>query len=250
MHWDEGDLRIGAMPLWAQIADRLRSSIEDNSFPEGTKLPSESEIVARFGVSRATARKALDQLASEDLVVRRSGIGTTVLFRQVEQSLNLLSSFQEDMLARGFAPSYRGISVSVISTNQRVAEALDIETGSRVIRIERLLLADGAVIAHSISWLSPNFVEPSELSAAENSGSGSLYAWLEKAHHVKITQGTEIIEAKVADANLAKQLEIPLGSAVLDAQRIARATDGRAIEFVQRQYRADRYRYRIELVRP
>lgn len=250
MTWDKKDLQIGAMPLWAQIADRFRSAIETGEFVEGMYLPSEAQLVARFRISRATARNGLNHLASEGLVSRSSGKGTTVLPDRVEQPLNLLTSFHEDMDARGFTPGYQEISVAVDTVDQTVADALGINAGAQSIRVERLLLANGVAIAHSTSWLSPTFVTLDELPAVQKSGSSSLYAWLEEVHQLKITHGTEIIEAKVADARLAKQLDIPRGEAVLDARRTARTEDGRTIEYVQRQYRADRYRYRIELVRP
>ncbi len=237
------------MPLWAQIADRFRSAIENGEFVEGMDLPSEAQIVARFRVSRATARNALNHLANEGLVSRRSGKGTTVLPDRVEQPLNLLTSFYEDMNARGFTPSYREVSVAVDVVDQTVADALGIGVGAQSIRLERLLIANGVVMAHSTSWLSPTFVPLDELPAVQKAGSSSLYAWLEEVHQLRITHGTEIIEAKVADTRLAKQLEIPRGGAVLDARRTARTEDDRTIEYVQRQYRADRYRYRIELVR-
>src|SRR6188768_2744460 len=104
MAWNDADLAKSAMPLWAQIAERLRTAIADGEFTEGDDLPSESLLVARFGVSRATARNALSQLANEGLVERRSGKGTTVLPARVELPLNLLSSFAEDMRSRGMRP--------------------------------------------------------------------------------------------------------------------------------------------------
>jgi len=250
MTWDKADLQLGEIPLWVQLAERFREEIGRGVFPEGSDLPSEAQIVARFNISRATARNALNRLASEGLVVRRSGKGTTVLPTRVEQPLNLLSSFSEDMNSRGFEPGYKEIAVSVDRVDQYVADALGVDLGTEVIRIERLLLANHVAMAHSTSWLSPAFVALDQLPMAQKLGSNPLYVWLEHTRAVKITQGTEIIAAKVVDATLGKQLGVPAGSAVLDARRTARVEDGRAVEHVQRQYRADLYRYRIELVRP
>jgi GntR family transcriptional regulator len=250
MAWDSEDLVHGAMPLWAQIADRLRSSIDSGEFIEGQDLPSEAQIIRRFNISRATARNAMGQLAAEGLVVRRSGKGTTVLPSRVEQPLNLLSSFTEDMNSRGLTPGYGEITVMIDALEQRVADVFGVETCTPAVRIERLLLANGFAIAHSVSWLAPAFVPPEAIPAGETLESSSLYVWLERAHGLRISNGTEVIEARVADAHLAQQLNIAAGSPVLNATRTARTSDGNAIEFAERQYRADRYRYRIELVRP
>ncbi|MGO1972931.1 MAG: GntR family transcriptional regulator [Propionibacteriaceae bacterium] len=250
MSWDDEGLVIGTMPLWAQIADRLRAGIAKGEFVEGDVLPSEAQIMGRFEISRATARAGLNQLASEGLVERRSGKGTRVLPSKVELPLNLLSSFSEDMNSRGLKPGYGEVTITVEPLEGHVAEALETRTGVRAVRVERLLLANKKVIAHSTSWLSPAFIPASDAPNAQAITRGPLYQWLEVEHGFRVTHGTEVIEGGVADAELAERLGIAAGSAVLIANRTARIRDGKPIEYVERQYRADRYRYRIELVRP
>lgn len=250
MSWDNADLIAGTMPLWAQIADRLREGVEKGEFVEGDVLPSEAEIMDRFGISRATARTGLNQLASEGLVERKSGKGTRVLPARVELPLNLLSSFSDDMRSRNLKPGYGQVTITVEPLQRHVAEALETRTGTRAIRVERLLLANNAVIAHSTSWLAPKFISVRNVPNAQAITRGPLYQWLESEHGLRVTHGTEVIEGGVADAELAERLGIKAGAAVLQANRTARMLDGKPIEYVERQYRADRYRYRIELVRP
>jgi GntR family transcriptional regulator len=252
MAWNDGDLLygVGTLPLWSQLADRFREGIATGEFSEGDDLPSESQLVARFSISRATARNALNQLATEGLVSRRSGRGTSVLPRPVEQPLNLLSSFSEDMGRRGLVAEYKNTVFTVEAAASHVAIALDIEAGSEVIQIERLLVASGMAMAHSASWLAPSFAHPRDLAEVRQLASGPLYAWLKASRSVVITHGTEVIEAKVAGPELAKQLGIVPGAAVLHASRTARTEPGNPVEYVERQYRADRYRYRVELIRP
>lgn len=237
------------MPLWAQIAERLRRGIADGEFGEGDDLPSESQLIERFGVSRATVRSALGQLASEGLVERRSGKGTKVLPPQIELPLNLLTSFAEDMTSRGMRPGYGHQVVRVDEVPRRAALALEIEEGTTTVKLERELLANDSVIALSVSWMSPSFIGIADTEPLQSLES-SLYTWLEDQRDVRIAHGTETIEAAVADAALAARLGISEGGAVLNASRVARATNGAPIEYVQRSYRADRYRYRVELVRP
>ena len=249
MAWHEGELTKGAMPLWAQIADRLRAGIANGEFAEGDDLPSESELVERFRVSRATARNALGRLGSEGLVERRSGKGTRVLPPAIELPLNLLSSFSEDMASRGMKPGYGHLSVTVAKAPATVAIALAIPAETPVVQVERQLLANGAAIAYSTSWLLPQAI-PIETVDELRSYRHSLYAWLEKQCGVRVTHGTETIQAGVANAQIASQLGINPGAAVLNATRLARVRDGTVVEYVERSYRADRYRYRVELVRP
>ncbi len=79
MRWDDVNLDEGPVPMWSQIADRLRRAIEDGTFKPGDALPGEAEINKRFGVSRSTSRAALDHLETEGLIKRRSGLGSIVI---------------------------------------------------------------------------------------------------------------------------------------------------------------------------
>ena len=139
MSWDDDDLLIGPIPLWAQIAEHLRAAVTRGEFVVGSRLPSEAELNKRFGVSRATARTALDRLETEGLITRRSGKGSIVCAPPVEQPLNLLSSFSDDMRDRGLKPGYGDVSVTVEQASSAVATALQIEQGADVVRVERLL---------------------------------------------------------------------------------------------------------------
>lgn len=249
MAWDSDDLTPGPVPLWFQIAERLTASLEAGEFVVGDTLPSEAELGRRFSVSRTTARAALGSLAQRGLITQKSGRGSIVLPRKVEQPLNLLSSFSEDMRARGLAPGYRDVRVDAAPAPADVAAELKVTHGHRVVRVRRVLLADDVPIAMSESWLSPR-VLATDADLSEVDSLTSLYDWLERHRGVRVAIGTEVIEGGVADEELAALLETTGGSAVLVARRTACDHDGAPLEYAVRHYRADRYRYRIELSRP
>ncbi|MGU3502349.1 GntR family transcriptional regulator [Mycobacterium sp. C31M] len=249
MSWDTDDLVPGPVPLWFQISERLQASMDAGEFGVGDALPSEAELGRRFTVSRTTARTALGNLAKLGLIEQKSGRGSIVLPRRVEQPLNLLSSFNEDMQARGLKPGYRDVQVDTVNASDEVAAELGLDDAQPVVRIRRVLLADDAPIAVSESWLSPKVLHPdAELPEARHIA--SLYVWLERERGMRVTTGREVIEAGVADDALADTLETTGGSAVLVARRTACDHEGIPLEYVVRHYRADRYRYRIELSRP
>jgi GntR family transcriptional regulator len=250
MSWDDEDLASGPVPLWFQIAERLRTAVEKGEFLPGDRLPPESALERRFGVSRTTARAAMEQLVHEGLITRKSGKGSTVQPRRVDQPLNLLASFSEDMRARGLVPSYRTLRVKRAAATSDVASELGIDRGERVVCIERLLLADGTPLATSTSWLPPWVTAAGRLPTTARLDSGSLYEWLDVECGARIAAGTEFIEAGVADADVASLLEISKSSPVLRAARTARTVDGRAVEYAVLHYRADRYRFRVDMVRP
>jgi GntR family transcriptional regulator len=246
--WDDEDLAGGPVPLWFQISERLRTALEKGEFVRGEALPSETALTKRFGVSRTTARAALDHLESAGLIERRSGRGSIVLPPKVEQPLNLLTSFGEDMRARGLRPGYRDVRTAVVRAGAEVAAALGVEPDAQVVKVDRLHLADDDPIALSSSYLSPAAVLPDE-TIDDAALSASLYAWLDH-RGVRIAGGTEMIESDVADEETADRLQVPVGAALLVARRTARDGSGNPVEYAVRRYRADRYRYRIELCRP
>ena len=118
-------------------------------------LPSETEINATFQVSRATARASLERLRQEGLIRRQSGRGSIVLAPKVEQPVNELASFSEDMRRRGLRPSYSTFSAESAPARGEAAEALEIDDGALAFHIRRLLLADDEPIGMSESWLAP-----------------------------------------------------------------------------------------------
>lgn len=250
MLWSEEDLQPGPLPMWFQISQRLTTAIEKGTFASGDVLPSESALVNRFGVSRTTARSALDHLENAGLIERRQGRGSIVLPPRVDQPLALLSSFGEDMRARGLTPSYRTRRVVRRAPSRVVAEALGIDKGERAVFVDRLLLADGAPLAISMSWLHPQHLANHRLPTKAQLDAGSLYSWLERECGLRITRGSEYIEASTADAEASGALRVHLGAPILVARRMSRSVSGPPVEYVVLRYRADRYRYHIEMVRP
>jgi GntR family transcriptional regulator len=250
MSWNASSLSNGPLPLWSQIADRLRTAIDRGEFVAGDHLPSEAELNQVFGISRSTARAALDKLESEGRITRRSGKGSIVLTPHVDQPLNLLSSFAEDMRARGLTPSYVTRSVQVVAAPPDIAKALGIAPNEALGLIDRLLLANGVVIGLSLSWLSPRIANVLTLPTLADLDSGSLYRWIEQRCGVRIAGGSQYIEAMAADEQVAGSLNIAARGAVLVARRISRSQDARPIEYAVLYYRPDLYRFHIELTRP
>lgn len=250
MAWDSEDLVVGPVPLWFQIAERLRTCVHKGEFRTGQALPSEAALNRRFGVSRTTARAALDSLEQEGLITRRSGRGSIVAPARVDVPLNLMASFAEDMRARGLEPAYADLHVDVVPCESVAARALGLHTPVPAVRVDRLLLADGSAIGVSTSWLDPRIVDVEEPPTADDVLCDGLYGWLERVVGVRMTRGSEVIEASVATGEVARRLGLAEGAAVLTARRTAHDLAGRPVEHVCRHYRGDRYRYLVESVRP
>jgi GntR family transcriptional regulator len=249
MSWNEGSLVSDGAPLWRQIADRLRASVGEGEFQPGDALPSEAEINAAFGVSRATARASLDRLRQEGLISRQSGRGSIVLAPKVERPVNELASFSEDMRRRGLRASYATFGAATTPSSPETAAALNLKPGDLAFGIRRLLIADDDPIGMSESWLAPWVIAAGRAPTPEELDAGSLYAWLARECRVTITGAKETIEADVAGGAMARRLNVGAGAAVLIARRRSHAADGRPVEYAVMHYRADRYRFVIDLTR-
>lgn len=247
MSWNETVLETGGIPLWFQITALLRAAIAAGEFRPGDALPSEAELFRVFGVSRTTARTALDKLEQEGLILRRSGRGSIVLEPQVEQPLNLLGGFAEDMRRRGLNASYDTLAAGFCDMPGEVRAALDAKRQQKGFRIHRLLKANNSLIASSVSWLSAAVLGGREPPTVEDLDQGSLYSWLEQECDIRLVGGEEIIGAQAASEDAAGLLDIPAGTPVLVAIRTSRDQASRAVEHATITYRADRYRFRLDL---
>jgi GntR family transcriptional regulator len=229
---------------------RAAARCDRGDFVAGDLLPGEADLSRRFEISRTTARSALDRLENEGRIIRRAGKGSIVLSPRVERPVNLLSSFAEDMRARGMKASYATRSVRMLAAPREVAAALRIDPGSMVLTIDRLFLADDRPIAVAKTRLAPALFQHAHPPSVAELDTGSLYAWIENHAGVRIASGSETIEAAPANPALARRLGLAPSAPILVSRRISRDPGGQPIEYVVMSYRADRYRLHVELSRP
>lgn len=244
--WYDPLTKSSPLPLWFQLAERLRGAIADGVFKSGEALPSEAKLNETFGISRATSRAALDALEQDGLVVRRSGKGSIVLATRVDQPANEMLGFADDMHRRGLKPSYETLSAGRVRATPEVAEAFGVRAGSPVFQSRRLLKADDVPIGCAVSWLSPALLKGRKPPSESELREGSLYAWLANHCQVRIAGAKEFIEAAIVEDEMAAALQFPKGSAVLIVRRRSHQGDGSPVEYVVLHFRADRYRFHLE----
>ena len=247
MAWNDAVLDKGPVPMWFQIANLLRSSIRTGEFGIGDRLPSEGELNKVFGISRTTARSALDKLENEGLITRQSGRGSIVVGDKVDQPLSALRGFSDDMRRRNLAPGYKTITAGFEEPSQEVMQALELTDNTPIFKSKRQLLADGKPIGVSSSWISPAAMLSQAPPTVDYLDSGSLYAWLMRNCGVSFSGGREFIEAASLDKSTAAHLGVEPGDAALVARRILRDQRHQPVEYAINSYRADRYRYWVDI---
>ena len=228
-------------PLYLQLARFLGEAVRAGHYEAREALPSERALSESLGLSRVTTRKAIDQLALQGLIVRRRGSGNYVAPR-IEQALSRLTSFSEDLRARGYAPSSRWLTRVTTPATDEEREILDLPRGARVARLERLRIADETVMALEQSVL------PASVVPAPEAVEGSLYEYLD-AKGSAPGRARETIRAVNASAKLARLLRVPTGRAVLYIQRVGYLASGVPVELTHAHCRSDFYDLVAELRR-
>jgi GntR family transcriptional regulator len=232
------------IPLYYQIAQHLRNDIRERGLRPGDLLGTEEEIQESFQVSRATARKALEELLEEGLVTRITGKGTYVAKPRLAVQLPALLSFSAEMKRLGMKPSSRVIDAAWITPDEEVALNLMIEEETQVFRLERVRYSDESPMTHAIDYL-PTWVGL----RPDMDYTGSLYEILENVG-IPAEESLHTIEATTADPALASHLDVPLGSPLLRCRDIAFDAQGRPLIFGINVWRGDRYSYQVRLKRP
>ncbi|HEV8314013.1 MAG TPA: GntR family transcriptional regulator [Burkholderiaceae bacterium] len=231
----------GASPLYVQLAQKLAQAIRDGRYLADEALPSERVLSESLNLSRVTARKAIDQLVEQGLVVRRRGSGNYIA-PKLEQPLSRLTSFSEELQQRGFKPSSRWLTRTISAAAPDEQLSLGLSTGSRVVRLERLRLADDVVMAYEVSVLPEQILpDPTQVDA-------SLYAYLTVRGKAPV-RALQHIRAMNAEAPLAKLLEVPTGLALLFITRVGYLESGQPVELTHSYCRSDYYGFVAEMKR-
>ncbi|TFW11597.1 GntR family transcriptional regulator [Massilia arenosa] len=228
-------------PLYMQVARKLMQDLRDGRYQVDQALPSERVLSEQLDVSRVTARKAIDQLVEQGLVVRKRGSGNYVAPR-IEQPLSNLSSFSEQLQQRGYKPSSQWLKRAVVMASAEEQMTLGLSPNTRVARLERLRLADDVVMAYEVSTL------PASVLPKPEAVGSSLYEYLNRSGHQPV-RALQHIRAMNASATLAEQLGVPEGQAVLFITRVGYLETGQAVELTHSYCRSDHYDFVAEMRR-
>lgn len=225
-----------------QLKQQLQDLIQQHA---GGRLPPERELSERFAVARETLRRCLRELEEDGLLQRRQGAGTFVSGQPVVKQLQLMS-FSEEMRERGLIPSSEVLSIKSLGANAKLASKLKLTPGAPLLELRRLRLADDEPMALETVYLVrdrlPAF-DPEELRE------GSLYELLMQRFGLHIRSAQQQVQATVLTEEEAEALEVPPFSPSLLVERLVMTGGGEIIEFARSLYRADRYRFEVNVMR-
>jgi GntR family transcriptional regulator len=237
-------------PVYKQIADYLRKQIETGSLGPGERVPSESALTERFGVSQGTVRQALALLRGEGLIVAEHGRGVFVRSRPKTRRL-AHDRFARRHRERGKAaylaeaeeensvPRVEVIHVGPEKAPGDVARRLSLKSGTKVLVRRRRYFTDDQPTEIAVSYI-PWDVAAGTAIADENPGPGGIYARIEELGH-RLGQFSEDVTARMPTPEEVRALRLPAGTPVLTLVRVAFDTEGRAVEVCDTVMSADHY---------
>lgn len=234
------------LPLYAQVESILTTAIAEGTFPPGSQLPKEDELVKQFGVSRTTVRQTIQNLIRRGLIEIRRGKGTFVLQPKITQELTQLSGFVEDMQSLGRQASARVLDKQTVPASDSVARQLAIATGTPVIRIQRVRLADNSPLSFDETWLP---LEIGERVLENDLEMEPIFSLLEQKYDTPLVEAEYCLEAVSADTTVARALGIVPGSPVFMIERTSYTGGHQPVDYEKLYYRGDQVRFVTRLAR-
>lgn len=234
--------RSSYKPIYLQICDLIREKIDSGEMSIGSRVWSENEIMEKFDVSRNTARKAIETLVVDGVVSRVQGKGSFVQRPKVESGLQYLSSFSEEIIAKGLKPTSKVLRFERIHPNIYHAKNLKITEDDWVYMLERVRMADGDPIAYQITFVPENLCpELDKFDFKEK----SLYKVLENNFHQVLSWQKTIVKPVVANTKFSKILGVPVEAPLLRTESISFLAGGTPIESNVNIYLSERYEFTV-----
>lgn len=233
-------------PLYHQIYLILRNQIVGGAFPSGSLLPSEQDLTQDYGVSRITAKRALNELAAEGLVSRERGRGTVATYEPPQAPISSsVEGLIENLLQMGLRTEVTLLSFDYRAAGDEIARALGVPSDEEVQCAVRVRSLDGEPFSHLTTYV------PADIGKSFTQDDMSQIPLLQLLERcgVVVSSARQTITATLADPEIAPCLNVDVGAALLRISRIVYDQEGRAVEYITGLYRPDRYQYDMNLAR-
>jgi GntR family transcriptional regulator len=239
--------KASSIPYYLQLSDALKREISEREpLDQVYQLPSENELAALHGITRATVRHALDVLERDGWIYREKGKGSFAAVRRVEHELTQLVSTTEAMRERGWSLITRVVSLEEMETSPKIAHALEVAEGAPCYKLRRLRIIEGVPTSLQDSYL-PVVLCPG---LQDHDLRNSLYRLLESHYGLRLWTGREILRARCSLEHEQELLGVPRYTPLMYMERVTYAVTGEAVEHLEAVWRGDRYDFTVALTRP
>lgn len=236
---------ISTLPYYLQIKESLKLRILEGDYAAHERLPSESELMKVFGVSRITVRQALRDLHSDGLIFTVQGKGTFVSKPKVVQDVQRLQGFGEAMDSQGYETSTRVLTIKEAKPPKVVASAFALKKSEKVVEVVRIRYLNREPISVDHSFFP---LQIGQRLFARNLAT-DIFPMLENELNLPLEYADLRIEAAVADEEIGQHLNIEPGAPVLKITRLVFTSSGKPVDFEFLSYRGDAYQYHLRVNR-
>ena len=234
-----------AKPLYQAVADNILEKIESGNYKPNERIPSEAELGELYGVGRNTIRHALSELVKNGDLVTLHGVGTFVSDgSRHTKTAEYLYGMSQELAERGHTVSSKVLEADIIPADAFLSRRLGVQLGAEVAFLSRLRLLDGEPVAIERAYL-PHALCPGILD--HDFSAESLYEVLSTEYNRRPHHAEQEIEGELATPQVAKLLKLEQPAVVLVFHRETRLADGKVIEYVDSELRADRFRFYAHL---
>ncbi|WP_241674417.1 GntR family transcriptional regulator [Candidatus Methylobacter oryzae] len=233
-------------PLYARIRDELRVQIVSGNYQPHQKLPSESELISRYEVSRITVRQALGELEKEGLLFKVAGKGMFVSKPKPFQDLARLQGFAEAMSQHGYEVYNRLVGLNFLPVAAELTQRLGLAKGLPVTELRRVRHLNREPVSFDISYLGSHL---GERLAKEDLASRDMFLILENQYGIPLGFADLAIDAVLADAETAELLQIAKDTPILRVERLTHGRDGAPLVLEYLYCRTDNFQFRLRINR-
>lgn len=233
------------LPLYMQIKETLKKDILGGQYVPYQKMPSESELMASFGVSRITVRQALRDLHLEGLIFTSQGKGTFASKPKATQDVKYLQGFAEAMGPKGYEASARLVSIREMTPSREVKSKLNLINKESVVEVVRVRYLNRDPVSVDTSYF------PLQIGQRlfSKDMSGDIFPLLENELRIELGHADVSLEARPADASIAKLLGFETGCPIMWVQRLTHDRAGNPVDFEYLAFRGDTYKYQFQIER-
>ncbi|RLT97353.1 GntR family transcriptional regulator [Ketobacter sp.] len=232
-------------PLYLQIKETLKKQILEGKYVPYQKMPSESELMASFGVSRITVRQALRDLHREGLIFTTQGKGTFASKPKAMQEVQHLEGFEEAMNSQGYETSAQLVSIREINPSKDVQDKLNIHSKEGAVEVIRVRYLNREPVSVDTSFF------PMQIGRhlfARDLGR-DIFPLLENELNIPLGRAEISLEARPADANIAKLLQMEPGAPIMWVQRLTHDVNNHPVDYEYLAFRGDSYKYHFHVER-
>lgn len=233
------------VPLYQQIFVILQNKIQSGEYAPGDSVPGEQDLCDEFGVSRITARRALNELAERGFVERRRGLGTRVLAGPAQPVQASIDGLLENVGHIGRTTTVEVLRNGLMPAGREAGDALGLTPEDMVVRAVRIRHLGGTPMSYLVTSV------PADIGAriaGQDMSRTPLLLLLEEAG-VAVAMARQTITATLADAEVSAALGVMAGAPLIEVRRIVFDDAGRAVEYIKILYRPDLYHFQMTMQR-